>query len=57
MSFDDWMAAVDECLEENFGVVSDDLPDWDFWNAWDSGMSVAKACREIIKNAGGLGSW
>lgn len=50
-TFEQWKKLVDAELERKCGMDSDFLPDWDYWNAWDSGMSPKSAAVQVIKNA------
>lgn len=51
MSFEQWRAKVNMYVEMYIGLGCDDLPDWDYWYAWNDGMSPSKAASEVVRNA------
>jgi len=48
-----WMNSVDSWLWRNWQVSSADLPDIDYWNLWDDGISPSSAGKIAIENARG----
>jgi hypothetical protein len=54
MDFETWMAKVDAWLWKNASLDSWTLPDWGYRNAYDDGVSPAKAAKEALKAAGGF---
>jgi len=51
ISFEEWKKKVDESLLKKCNMACDDLPDWDYWNAWDAGVTPSEAAKQVIKNA------
>lgn len=49
--FDEWRKQVDRIIRHRIGLTADDLPDYDYWQAWYAHMSAARCAREAIKNA------
>ncbi len=47
LTFDQWKQEVDAWISRIMGLTSDDLPDWDYWKAWDSGMSARAAAFHV----------
>ena len=52
MSFDEWMREVDRAVENRVGLSCYDLPDWNYRDAFEDGMSPGKAARKVIKSEG-----
>lgn len=48
MDFDEWKMRVDTICLNMMGMLPDELPDWDFWSAWDSGMTPKEAYDEFF---------
>ena len=56
MSFQRWMLEVDDhCLRE-FSMSVYDLPDMDFWSAYDSGQTPEEFIAETIPDLDALAS-
>lgn len=51
--FVQWMEKVDERLYTDFGVVSDDLPDFNYRDAFDANHEVRATAHAAYKAAGG----
>jgi len=51
-AFKAWMVKVDEALVAKCGLCSADLPDWDYWSAWEDGASPKGAATQAYKAAG-----
>jgi hypothetical protein len=49
--FDAWMAKVDAAIARKFGVDSNDLPDWNYLDAFEDGMAPAAAAKAAIRAA------
>lgn len=54
LNFQAWLAECDRQAWATIGCSTSDLPDWDWWNAWNDGMSPGRAVREALKAAGGF---
>lgn len=50
-SFPDWLADVDDVIEERIGLSRDDLPDWRYWDAWNKGVSPKEAADAVLASA------
>ena len=50
-SFDEWMAEVDSAIENEVYMISDDLPDVDYWDMWDNGLTPFEAADFAIQAA------
>jgi hypothetical protein len=51
VSFDSWMARVDEALVRKVGVSSNDLPDFTYRDLLDAGCTPEEAADTAIDNA------
>jgi len=51
-TFEQWMAEVNQQIENMYGLSSDDLPDCCYRDWYDDGLSTKSAARRAIKNAG-----
>jgi len=49
--FQAWLQRVDQAMWDQFGCSYQDLPDWDFWNGYEQGMSPALAAKKVMRNA------
>lgn len=49
--FETWMKKVNAFIERKTGFGIDDLPDWDYWNAWNDGMPPSQAAYQVIQAA------
>ena len=49
-----YMTKVDDLLEDACGMTSEELPDYSYRDAFDSGMTAARCSIAAIKNAGGF---
>lgn len=47
-----WLHYLDRATMRRVMVSYQDLEDWDFWSAYDSGMSPAEAAEEMLEDAG-----
>ncbi len=48
--FNSWMKELDECLYESVGVTSQDLPDWDFFDAFEDGLEAYEAASAMLRD-------
>ena len=44
-----WMKEVDKELEEKFGMTSRDLPDSNYRDCWNGGVSAKMMANKVIK--------
>lgn len=51
MTFQQWIAKVDERLIKVFGMPHDCLPDCDYYSWWSSKLTPSVAARMAIENA------
>ncbi len=51
VTFDDWMKLVNRRCEQICGMSADDLPDYHYWDLWDSECSPEDCAQEVIENA------
>ena len=49
--FQAWLQRVDQAMWDQFGCSYQDLPDWDFWAAFEQGTSPSRAAKQIFKHA------
>ena len=52
LKFCNYMSRVDTYLEEMVGVTSSDLPDCDYWDMFDCGITARDAASWAIVKAG-----
>jgi hypothetical protein len=52
LSFDVWMARVEDILKTTIGFGSADLPEWGWLLAWDAGLAPARAAAKATAHAG-----
>jgi hypothetical protein len=48
MSFEQWKSKVDDAMERLCGFTSDDLPDWDYYSAWQDGLGWGTAAKQAL---------
>jgi hypothetical protein len=46
VSFERWMQLFDAKLMKELGAGHECFPDWDYWGAWDSELSVNEAYED-----------
>lgn len=51
MTYEQWKARVNANVIDISGVSCDDIPDWDYRMAWESGETPAGAAREALECA------
>lgn len=54
LEFEDWLAKVDNCLIEAIELGKDDLPDQDYWSAWDAGLRPSQFAAQILTEEFGI---
>lgn len=47
-----WLHALDRAVQRRVLVSFDDLEDWDYWSAYDGGMSPRDAAIEMLHDNG-----
>lgn len=52
LTFREWKREVNKELVHLCGMVADDLPDYDYWDAWDGEVTPADTAREVLEEAG-----
>ncbi len=52
--FESFKMAVDDACYEICGMSIHDLPDYDYWTAFDSGKSPMATAKKAVKAAGGF---
>ncbi len=52
MTFDDYMDAVNRAIEREVFVSAEDLPDYDFYSAWEDDIPVNETAAECLAEAG-----
>lgn len=50
-TFEQWMEEVNVALVSMCGMGSEDLPDWNYWDAWDDGISPKSAAADVLEEA------
>ncbi len=53
MTFEAWKAKVDKAIERKTGLSADDIEDYGYRDAFESGMTPAEAASEAIANSTG----
>jgi hypothetical protein len=51
LPFEDWKERVDATIVRLVGLGSDDLPDCNYWDMWERGVSPVAAALVAIANA------
>jgi hypothetical protein len=51
IDFETWCEMVDSEIYRLCGLGRDALPDWDYWSAWEDGVTVTAAARRVIRAA------
>jgi len=52
LTFEQWKQQVNTWMIKLAGVDCDDIEDWDYFIAWDCGMSSKQAAKKALKAAG-----
>ncbi len=50
-TFEEWMVFVNKAVENKIGLSTMDLPDFDFYGAYECGASPNATASAVIKNA------
>lgn len=51
LNWEQWKGAVNAAVVRKTGMHADDLPDWNYRDAFEKGMSPHKAAAAVIRNA------
>jgi len=52
-TFEEWKREVDEIIHMlTGGLISEDLPDWNYQEAYDAGVIAEDAAREVLNDGG-----
>lgn len=51
LTFEEWQARVNKVLINRVDLGIDDLPDYDYWTAWNCGESPLECARDVLENA------
>jgi Family of unknown function (DUF5419) len=58
LDFDAWMKEIDKLLVSEIGVGHDDLPDQNYYDCYDDGMTPQEVVDEVIlEELRGEGLW
>ena len=49
--FSSWMASVNKIISSKIGLISDDLPDQNYFDMWERGVKATTAANKAIKSA------
>jgi len=52
ISFEAWMKVVNRKVFQSCGLGVEDIPDYDYWSNWNSGVSPEQTAEEALDNAG-----
>ena len=52
MTFEDWMARVEDELDRQAGVSANDIVDWKYYLAWSEGCTVKRAATLALEYSG-----
>ena len=50
-TYETWKAEVDQWLSRLCGLVSDDLPDWGYADAYEDGVPPKTVARRVMRAA------
>lgn len=48
MTFESWLKKVDAALLQLCGMTHEDIPDWDYYNAFEDDMTPVRAAKKAI---------
>ena len=51
MTFEQWKRIVDAYLTRLCGMTSDDIDDWNYYDAWEECMTPKEAAKQALKAA------
>lgn len=52
IAFEAWMQKVNRIVIQTCGLGVEDIPDYDYWNNWDAGVSPEETAQEALEAAG-----
>jgi len=52
MEFEEWMRELDNTLDRNIGIVSDDLPDQPYRDWFEEGLTPGRAAYRALRHSG-----
>lgn len=52
VNFEQWKKKVDQAINKEASITSDDLPDFSYYDAWEDGLTPGEAAQEALKEAG-----
>ncbi len=50
MTFEEWMSLIDRLSQVRYGFDTNNFSDWNWMDAYDSGMEPAEAFREWVED-------
>ena len=50
-TFEDWLIEVNRELNKLCGMGHEDIPDWDYWCAWDDNVNPKQAAKYAFQAA------
>lgn len=51
LTWEQWKGAVNAAVVRSTGMSADDLPDWNYRDAFDKGMQPSRAAAAVVRNA------
>lgn len=51
LTWEQWKGAVNAAVIRKTGIDADSLPDWNYRDAFEKGMSPSKAAAAVVRNA------
>jgi hypothetical protein len=51
LTFEEWKHQVNIRIARMSGLEADDLPDWDFYSAWDGEVDPKEAAESVLREA------
>jgi len=49
MDFDTWLQLANAIVVARTGMDRESFPDWDWWNAFDDGLSFSEAVEDFLE--------
>jgi hypothetical protein len=50
MTFEDWLKLADAKIIARTGMGRESWPDWDWWNAFDDGLTFGEAVEDFLED-------
>ena len=50
MTFETWLEMADAIIVRQTGLDRDSFPDWDWWNAFDDGLTFSEAVDMFLED-------